>query len=368
MPARGSRCQTTRPWTSSSSAPGAIGAATAWRCAQRGLDGHRRRPGPARGAWHTAAGMLAPITELHYTETPLLRAEPGLARALPGLRRRAGRGAGLPDRLPARRGTVAVAWDAADLAALRDLHAFATALGVRRPNSSPGASCARSNRPSRPACPAACSRPATTRSTRGCCTPRCSRRGRRRGVRGGVDGHGARRRRPRRRRRGCADGAPIAAGHGRARGRLLVGAVDGVPGRAVPPVRPVKGQTLRLRLPGPPRLRPRRARRGQGHRRSTSCRAPTAGSWSAPAPRRPASTARPGPGRSTSCCATRSRCCPSSARPCSRRSAPGCARARPDNAPLIGRVRRCRASCYATGHYRNGILLTPGDRRRSRRT
>jgi glycine oxidase len=53
---------------------GAIGAAVAWRCAQRGLSvtvvDPEPGPGPARGAWHTAAGMLAPITELHYAETP----------------------------------------------------------------------------------------------------------------------------------------------------------------------------------------------------------------------------------------------------------------------------------------------------------
>src|SRR5579875_657986 len=52
---------------------GAIGTAIAWRCAQRGLAVTVVDPDPLRGAWHTAAGMLAPITELHYTETPLLR-------------------------------------------------------------------------------------------------------------------------------------------------------------------------------------------------------------------------------------------------------------------------------------------------------
>src|SRR5438270_196018 len=48
-------------------------AAVAWRCAQRGLAVSLVDPGATRGAWNTAAGMLAPITELHYTETPLLR-------------------------------------------------------------------------------------------------------------------------------------------------------------------------------------------------------------------------------------------------------------------------------------------------------
>ncbi|MGN6609531.1 MAG: FAD-dependent oxidoreductase, partial [Jatrophihabitans sp.] len=52
---------------------GVIGVAIAWRCAQRGLQVTVLDPEPDRGAWHTAAGMLAPVTELHYTETPLLR-------------------------------------------------------------------------------------------------------------------------------------------------------------------------------------------------------------------------------------------------------------------------------------------------------
>ena len=52
---------------------GAIGSATAWRCAQRGLSVALIDPDLSRGAWRTAAGMLAPITELHYTESALLR-------------------------------------------------------------------------------------------------------------------------------------------------------------------------------------------------------------------------------------------------------------------------------------------------------
>ena len=52
---------------------GIIGVATAWRCAQRGLDVTLVDPDPDRGAWHAAAGMLAPLTEAEYTETPLLR-------------------------------------------------------------------------------------------------------------------------------------------------------------------------------------------------------------------------------------------------------------------------------------------------------
>jgi len=39
---------------------GAIGTAVAWRCAQRGLAVTVVDPDPDRGAWRTAAGMLAP--------------------------------------------------------------------------------------------------------------------------------------------------------------------------------------------------------------------------------------------------------------------------------------------------------------------
>ena len=50
---------------------GPIGTATAWRCARRGLSVVLIDPDPSRGAWRTAAGMLAPVAELSYAEAPL---------------------------------------------------------------------------------------------------------------------------------------------------------------------------------------------------------------------------------------------------------------------------------------------------------
>ena len=151
----------------------------------------------------------------------------------------------------------------ADLAALRDLHAFAARLGVDGATADRPRAARRSSRRSRPGCPAGCWRPTTTRSTRGCCTPRCCAARDRAGV-------AVRRRRPRpgststatgsrRRARRRAPRWPPAPWCSRpARGR---------PGRRAArrlarPVRPVKGQTLRLRLPGAPRLR--RVVRGDG--------------------------------------------------------------------------------------------------------
>src|SRR5437763_10694610 len=108
---------------------GAIGAAVAWRCVQRGLGVTMVDPGSTRGAWHTAAGMLAPVGELHYTETALLRLN------LDSMARYPGFAAELADETRQSTGfrtsgSVQVAWDGADLAALRNQHEFATRLGV----------------------------------------------------------------------------------------------------------------------------------------------------------------------------------------------------------------------------------------------
>jgi glycine oxidase len=73
--------------------------------------------------------MLAPITELHYTESALLRLNlASMARYsdyVAELQDETGRSAGYQEC-----GTIETAWDAADLQALRDLHAFGTGLGL----------------------------------------------------------------------------------------------------------------------------------------------------------------------------------------------------------------------------------------------
>ena len=108
---------------------GAIGSAVAWRCAQRGLAVTLVDPGGGRGAWHTAAGMLAPITELHYTETPLLHLNLDSLARFPAFATEVSEESGRPTGFR-ECGTLLAAWDGADLATLRDLHAFARGLGV----------------------------------------------------------------------------------------------------------------------------------------------------------------------------------------------------------------------------------------------
>ena len=261
---------------------GVIGLAVAWRCVAARPDRHRRRPRARLRRVRTAAGMLAPVTELHYGEQPLLGAQPRLRRPLPRVRRRARRGHRRPD------------------IGYRALRHRRSRLGRRRPR-----------RPARPArLPA----------------PRCGRRvelltGRecRRlepalapGLRGGLlaaDDHqvdprrlhaapaGAARRRGVRvvrasgrpgrwlaRRPGrpaCARRRPSRsrAGQRRARRRRLVApALAGLPAGVPPPVRPVKGQILRLRGAAG-LLRGTSVRGPVTGSRSTWCRAATA-SWS----------------------------------------------------------------------------------------
>ena len=108
---------------------GVVGLGIAWRAAQRGLAVRLVDPAPGSGATWTAAGMLAPATELHYGEEPLLRLGLESARCYPSfvaeLESATGRRVGYR-----RDGTVVVAWDAADLAGLRDLSAFGQSLGL----------------------------------------------------------------------------------------------------------------------------------------------------------------------------------------------------------------------------------------------
>jgi glycine oxidase len=108
---------------------GLIGLALAWRAGESGLRVTVVDPAPGTGASQAAAGMLAPVSELDYGETALLELNLASSRLFPGwaeeLHELTGRGVGYRDH-----GTVSAAWDGADLAALRDRHAFQQKLGL----------------------------------------------------------------------------------------------------------------------------------------------------------------------------------------------------------------------------------------------
>lgn len=108
---------------------GAIGLATAWELARAGADVVLVDPRPGRGASWAAAGMLAPVTEVHYGEEALLELNLASNAAWPvfadALVAATGRDIGYR-----RCGTVTVARDADDNAALDDVFAFQGKLGL----------------------------------------------------------------------------------------------------------------------------------------------------------------------------------------------------------------------------------------------
>ena len=108
---------------------GVIGLGIAWRAASRGLAVTVVDDQPGRGASWAAAGMLAPVGEVHYGEQALLRLNLAAAERWPGfaaeLEDLTGRQVGYR-----RNGTLIVARDADDNAALDDLYRFQRSLGL----------------------------------------------------------------------------------------------------------------------------------------------------------------------------------------------------------------------------------------------
>ncbi|MDQ1011315.1 glycine oxidase [Streptomyces sp. V4I23] len=228
---------------------GIIGLVTAWRAAQRGLSVTVADPEPGGGAARVAAGMLAAVTELHYGEQTLLGLNLESARRYPAFAAELEAASGLSVGYRAC-GTLAVALDADDRAHLRELHALQRRSGLESEWLT-GRECRRLEPMLAP------------------------------GVRGGLRVDGDHQVDPRRLaaalviaceragvgfRRAWAerllvvhdraagavldDGTEVAAGQVVLAGGSLSGRLGGVPDDVLPPVRPVKGQVLRLTVPG----------------------------------------------------------------------------------------------------------------------
>ncbi|MFI9718709.1 glycine oxidase ThiO [Streptomyces sp. NPDC052396] len=229
---------------------GLIGLVTAWRAARRGLRTALADPSPGGGATRVAAGMLAPVTELHYGEQALLALNLASARRYPAFTAELEEASGQDTGYRAC-GTLAVALDADDRAYLRELHQLQLRCGLDAQWLT-GRECRRLEPMLAP------------------------------GVQGGLRVDGDHQTDPRRlalalltaceragvdilRQRAVglltagdrATGALLEDGSRVTAGQTVLAAgshserLAGVPAEVLPPVRPVKGQLLRLRVPGP---------------------------------------------------------------------------------------------------------------------
>ena len=108
---------------------GVIGLAIAWRAALRGVQVTVLDPAPGLGASHHGAGMLAPVTEVHYGEEDLLRLNLASATRYPSFVAELEDASGTPVGYRAT-GTLAVAFDVDDKAALDHLHEYQASLGL----------------------------------------------------------------------------------------------------------------------------------------------------------------------------------------------------------------------------------------------
>jgi glycine oxidase len=231
---------------------GVIGLSIAWRAAQRGFGVTVADPSPGQGASHAAAGMLTPVSEASYTEKELFALGAASLERYPGFVAELTSATGEPAGYR-RTGTLQVGYDADDLAVIDELHALQDSLGV------PGRRLtARECRGLEPMLDPSV-RGGLLAEADGSVDPRLLTRAlliaaERAGVRlitqpvaqiiHGVI-HGA---------RGVsgvrlADGTTITADWTVLAAGWNSAAIDGLPADCVPPVRPVKGQVVRLRAP-----------------------------------------------------------------------------------------------------------------------
>jgi glycine oxidase len=108
---------------------GLIGLSVAWRAAQRGLSVTVVDEAPGTGASAAAAGMLAPVTEAAYGEEALLRLCLASLERYPAFAAEVEQASGLPVGLRTV-GTLVVGFDEDDMRALDALHGYQRELGL----------------------------------------------------------------------------------------------------------------------------------------------------------------------------------------------------------------------------------------------
>ncbi|HEU5421189.1 MAG TPA: glycine oxidase ThiO [Streptosporangiaceae bacterium] len=107
---------------------GVIGLAVAWRAAQRGQRVVVADPAPGSGASHAAAGMLTPVAEAAYAERELFALGSESLARYPAFTAELTRLTGLPTGFR-QTGTLQVAYDSDDLAVLAEAHQLQQSFG-----------------------------------------------------------------------------------------------------------------------------------------------------------------------------------------------------------------------------------------------
>ena len=225
---------------------GVIGLAIAWRAAQRGLRIILADPDPGRGASHAAAGMLTPVAEAAYAERELFELGSASLRRYPAFAAELAEQTGLPTGFR-QTGTLQVGFDADDMAMLAEHALLRESFG--------SASSRLTSRECRKAEPmlgpaiaggllvdddASIDPRLLTTALLAACAAAGVAALRQRAVRLCTEG-------------GHATGAELADGSAVSAGSVVLSAgwaaasISGLPPGAAPPLRPVKGQIIRLR-------------------------------------------------------------------------------------------------------------------------
>ncbi len=108
---------------------GVIGLSIAWRAAQRGLSVTLADPSPGQGASYAAAGMLTPVSEAAYAEKELFALGAASLGRYPAFAAELAAASGEPASFRTA-GTLQIGYDADDLAVLDELHALQDSLGA----------------------------------------------------------------------------------------------------------------------------------------------------------------------------------------------------------------------------------------------
>jgi glycine oxidase len=332
---------------------GVIGLGIAWRAALAGLTVTVVDRAPGRGASWAAAGMLAPVTEVHYGEEALLALNLAAGARWPGFAAELEEASGRPvGYRPA--GTLSVARDADDNAALEDLYQFQLRCGldVERLRSRECRQLEPGLAPSiRGGVLAAGDHQVDNRALVEGLLAAGQRAGVRlvegRAVELATDGD-------------RVTGVVLAGGRRLAAGTVVLaagcwsGGLGGLAAEALPPVRPVKGQLLHLRGPADQPLCSRNVRGLEAYVVPRSDGRVVVGATM----EEQGFDTRVTAGAVHDLLRAALELLPDVAELELVETVAGLRPGSPDNAPMLGPA-AAEGLVVATGHYRNGILLTP---------